>query len=179
MKNLRILPLILSLICLLGCDLIDKIKGLEEFDFDIELIKTVPVSIAVDDPSSVNETFTLDAKSNPDVADNLDKITEYDIWSVYVNFSNYDGEKGIVFEGMIKVGPFTADFTGMNSIIPSDFADNGGLIYLDLNQAALEALNAAMMAGHKLDCSITGTVSGQPVSFIINIYLSGVVYGEA
>ena len=178
MKNLRILPLILSLIFLLGCDLIDQIKGLEEIDFDIELVKTIPVNIDADDPKTVNETFTIDAKSNPDIIDFLDDITEYDIWAIFVNFSNYVGEPGIVFEGTLKVGLFTADFTGMNAIVPSDYADNGGAIYLDLNQDALEAINSALLAGHKLDCSIVGTVSDQPVSFIINIYVEGTVYAE-
>ena len=178
MKNLRILPLFLALIFLFGCDLIDKIKGLEEIDFDIELFKSIPVAVAADDPNTINETFTVDAKTNQDVKDYLDKVTEYDIWNIFVDFTDYVGEKGIVFEGTIKIGPFSADFTGMNAITPSDYADNGGIIYLDLNQTALDAINAALIAGHKLDCSINGTVSDKPVSFTINIYIQGTVYAR-
>ena len=60
MKNLRILPLVLSLLFLFGCDLIDQIKGLEAIDFDIEIVRSVPVDIDEDDPLTINETFTLD-----------------------------------------------------------------------------------------------------------------------
>jgi hypothetical protein len=178
MKKLRILSLVLSLLFLFGCNLIDQIKGLEEIDFDIELVTSVPVDVDEDDPLTINETFTLDATTNKDVADNLNKITEYDVWAVYVTFSNYDGADDIVFSGTLDIGPFTADFTGDNAVTPSIYADNSGALYLDLNTAALELLNAALQAGHKLNCSVEGTVSGQPVSFTINIYLSGTVYAE-
>jgi hypothetical protein len=178
MKNLRILPLILLLLLLFRCDLIDRIKGLEEIDFDIELFKTVPVDVDEDDPLTISKTFTIDAKSNDDVKEYLDKITEYDVWNIFVNFSEYVGEKGIVFEVVFKIGPFTADFTGMNAIVPSDNADTGGIIYLDMNQAALDAINAALLAGHTLECSMNGTVSDKPVSFIVNIYIQGTVYAE-
>jgi len=178
MKNLRILPLILLILFLFRCDLIDKIKGLEEIDFDIELFKAVPVAVSADDPLTVSETFTIDAQSNQDVKDYLNEVSEYDIWNIYVNFSDYIGEQGIVFEGTLMIGPFTADFTGMNAIIPSDYADNGGVIYLDMNQAALDAINAALLAEHKLTCSINGTVSDKPVSFTINFYIEGTVYAE-
>lgn len=178
MKNLRILPLILLLLLLFRCSLIDKIKGLEEIDFDIDLFKAVPISVAADDPNTISETFTIDAKTNQDVKDYLDKVTEYDIWNIYVDFSDYVGEKGIVFEGTIKIGPSTADFTGMNAIVPSDYADTGGILYLDMNQSALDAINAALLAGHTLSCSINGTVSDKPVSFTINVYIMGTVYAE-
>jgi hypothetical protein len=178
MKNLRILPLLLALLFLFGCNLIDKIKGVQEFDFDVELTTSVSVNIDETDPNSVNETFTLDAKSNPDVVDNLDKITEYDIWTITVSFTDYVGEEGISFEGTLNVGSYTADFTGMNAVIPSNYLF-GGEIYLTLDQSDLNALNAELMNGHKLNCSVTGTVSNKPVSFTINFVLFGVIYGEA
>ncbi|MFN2127971.1 MAG: hypothetical protein ACK2TU_08950, partial [Anaerolineales bacterium] len=89
MKNLRLLPFLLFFLFQFHCNLIDEIKGLKEFEFDLDLSKSFPVDISEEDPNTINEVFTLDAKSNPDIADYLNDIEEYDIWSIAITITNY------------------------------------------------------------------------------------------
>ena len=179
MKNLRLLPFLLFFLFQFHCNLIDEIKGLKEFEFDLDLSKSFPVDISEEDPNTINEVFTLDAKSNPDIADYLNDIEEYDIWSIAITITNYEGAENILFSGTLTIGNFVADFTGENALNPYQLATNGGLYYLNLDADDLKLLNSYMLGNHKLEGTLVGSVSDQPVKFTVNVWLVGYVYGEA
>ncbi len=178
MKNLRILPILLLLLLLFRCDLIDEIKGLDEIDFEIELYASRDVNIEEDDPDTINDTFVISATSNPDVAEYINDITEFDIWNIYIKIPFYQGEDGIQFIGKINIGGFEADFTEEPYFVPSNLYNAGSIYYLSLNEANLQALNTKLLNEKKLEGSITGKVSGQPVAFTMDFYIEATVYAE-
>ena len=178
MKNLRILPLVLSLLFLFGCGLIDELKNLQEVDFDIELYASKDVDIGPDDSMEITEQFTIDANSNADVRDYINDIVEYDIWNIYIKIPVYVGEDDILFEGTITLGNYTESFNGQNALNPSVLYHTQGIMYLNLNQAALTSINQTLLSTHKLEGSIIGTVSGKPVAFTLDFYIEGTIYAE-
>ena len=101
------------------CNLIDDLKK-QEFEFELDLNKSFPVDISAEDPNTINETFSLDASSNPDVAAFLKDINEYDIWTIYITITDYEGGEDILFSGTLTIGNFVADFTDENAFNPSD-----------------------------------------------------------
>lgn len=176
MKKLRILPLLMSILLLSGCDLIDKIKGLETFDVDFDACYTIPVNISEQDPSKVvNEQFTINAADNPDLVDYLSNIENWDIYIVYVQVQWISGNQDVSFSGTVNVGSYSEDFT---DIKPFEWAD-GRYIYLDLDEAVLKNLNEDMQKDNKIEGSVTGTVSDQPVNFIIYLCVEAVVEVKA
>ena len=179
MKNLRFLPFFLFFLFQFHCNLIDQIKGLKEFEFELDLSKPFYVDISAEDPNSINEVFVLDASSDPDIAEYLSDINEYDIWTIAFTITDYVGAEDILFSGTLDVGGFVVDLTGENALNPYQMAMAGGLYYLNLENDDLQMLNAVMLGNHKLQGSLVGTVSGQPVKFTINVWLQGYVYGEA
>jgi hypothetical protein len=178
MKNLRILPLLLLLVLLFRCDLIDEIKGLDEIDFEIELYASRDVNIEEDDPDTINDTFVISATSNPDVAEYINDITGFEIWDIYIKIPYYKGEDGIQFIGKVNIGGYDLDFTEEPYFVPSELYNSGGIYYLALNEANLQALNTKLLNEKKLEGSITGKVSGQPVAFTMDFYIDATVYAE-
>ena len=177
MKNLIFLSFLLFFLFQSHCNLIDQLKA-KEFEFELQLDESFYVDIAAEDPNSINEVFVLDASSDPDIADHLKDINEYDIWTITIIITNYEGAEDIKFSGTLQVGSFIADYTGENAIIPYQLATSGGLHYLNLDMDDLEILNAAMLGSHELQGTLVGTVSGQPVKFTVTVHLEGYVYGE-
>jgi hypothetical protein len=178
MKNLRILPLLLLLVLLFRCDLIDEIKGLDEIDFEIELYASRDVNIEEDDPDTINDVFEISATSNADVAEYLNEITAFEIWNIYIKIPFYNGEDGIQFIGKVNIGGYDLDFTQEPYFVPSELYNSGGIYYLALNEANMQALNKKLMDEKKLACSIVGKVSGQPVAFTMDFYIDATVYAE-
>ena len=178
MKNLRILPLLLTFIFLGGCGLIDELQGLQEIDFDIELYASKDVDIGPDDSSEIDEPIIIDGTTNADIAEYINDIVEYDIWNIYIMVPEYKGEDDILFEGTIKIGDYSEDFYGMNALNPSMLYNTQSYLYLSLNQAALTSLNQTLIDTHKLTGSVVGTVSGKPVAFTLDFYIEATVYAE-
>ena len=178
MKSPKILPLLLAILFIYGCGLIDEIRGLQEIDFDIELYASRQVDISEDDPLEVAEYFTVDAKSNTDVADYINDIVEYDIWNIYIMVPYYEGENDILFDGTITIDGFSQSFTGTNAFNPSALYNSQGILYLNLNENALTTINTALINDHSVECSIVGTVSDKPVAFTLDFYIEGTVYAE-
>ena len=178
MKNLRILPLLLTFIFLIGCGLIDQLQDLQEVDFDIELYASKHVDIGPDDSSDINEPINIDANTNTDIRDYINDIVEYDIWNIYIKIPNYVGEDDILFEGTITLGNYSEDFYGQDALNPSALYHSQGIMYMNLNQAALTSINQTLLDTHKLTGSVIGTVSGIPVAFTLDFYIEGTVYAE-
>ena len=178
MKNLRILPLLLLLALLFRCDLIDQIQGLYEIDCEIELYASRDVNIEEDDPDTINDTFVISATSNPDVAEYINDITGFEIWDIYIKIPYYKGEDGIQFIGKVNIGGYDLDFTEEPYFVPSELYNSGGIYYLSLNEANMQALNQKLFDEKKLEGSIIGKVSGQPVAFTMDFYIEATVYAE-
>ncbi len=179
MKNLRILPLVLLLLFLFRCDLIDKIKGIDNFEIPVELIGSIPVSVDADDPDNlVNESFTYNASANRDIADNLDCIDSHSITKIWITVSNYIADSDdIVFNGTVIIEGIDL---GVNTFTPSDHIIPGGqILEVDLSPAAISTLNQKLIDNFGiLSGQVTGSVSDKPISFTINIYIEDTIEGE-
>ena len=173
MKSPRILPFLLSLLFLFGCDLIDKIRNLE-IEIDTEVWKTIPVDITEEDDANINEPFTIDATSDPDIQEYQSKIKSFDVKEIYIRFLNYFDEVNgdITFNGTITIGNV---YINVNEK-PSEYL--GRVMVVTPDQMALDMLNADLNQDNKLEGSIVGTVSGKPVSFTMEIYIEFVAIAE-
>ncbi len=182
MKNLRILPLALLLSLLFRCDLIDEIRGIDDFEIPVELRGSIPVSVEADDPDNlINESFTYDASINPDVADNLEYIDSHSITRIWITVTNYFAESDdIVFDGTVLIEGVSINLSGANAFTPSDHIMPGGeILEVDLNPTAVSTLNQKLKDNEGiLNGQVTGSVSDKPVSFTINIYIEDTISGE-
>jgi hypothetical protein len=182
MKNLRILPLLLFLVLLFRCDLIDEIRGIDDFEIPVELRGSIPVSVEADDPDNlINESFTYNAQTNPDVADNLEYIDSHNITRIWITVSNYVADSDdIVFDGTVLIEGVSINLSGANSFTPSEHVMPGGqILEVDLNPTAVSTLNQKLKDNDGiLSGQVTGSVSDKPVSFTINIYIEDTISGE-
>jgi len=182
MKNLRIIPpfvILLTLVLLLptqfGCDLIDKIKGLETFEVDFDQCIDRTVDIAQDDPDNIHETFTISAEDNYDLVEYLSNIEGWDVIVAYLQVSWINGDPETTFSGTVTLGNYTQTFT---DIKPYEWSD-GRLVYLNLDNAALTALNEDLNNDNKIVGTISGKVSHQPVRFVVYLCIEAVVEVKA
>jgi hypothetical protein len=175
MKNLRILPFLLSLLFLFGCDLIDKIRGLETFEVDFDQCINRPVNISETDPDNIDEIYTISASNNPDLVDYLNDIEGWDVVYAYLQVFNFIGDEETSFSGTVSLGDYVEPFT---DIKPYEWSD-GRMIYLDLDNEALAEINEDLNNDNKVIARITGTVSHQPVSFDVYFCIQAIVEVKA
>ena len=123
MKNLRILPLVLSFLFLFGCDLIDKIKGLETIEIPVVLSTDYPVYISETDPLDFNITDYLTTENNPDLVEYINDVEGYDLISATLVVSMWTlGDESITFSGTATLGPYEESITNVN---PYDYYISG------------------------------------------------------
>jgi hypothetical protein len=169
MKKLRILPLFLSLLCLLGCDLIDKIKGLETIEIAVALSDDYPVHISETDPLDFQFTDYLTTENNPDLVEYINDVENYDLISATLSVSSWTlGDEDITFSGTVTLGPYEESITNLN---PYDYFISGNEYFLQLDNDDLHAINEDLNADNQIKYSIDGVASGKPVQFVITAIL--------
>ena len=169
MKNLRLLPLIFALLFFTGCDLIDKIKGLETFEIAAALNGEYPVHVSETDPLSIDTTFDISSKSHPDIAEYINDVQGYDLITATLMITNWiEGDEDIVFNGSVTLGPVTEIVENLN---PYTFYMDGNAYYLSLDSDDLQQINEDFNADDKISVRVNGTVSDKPIHFIIKLTL--------
>jgi len=182
MKNLRILPplvMVLTLVLLLpsqmGCDLIDKIKGLETFDVDVTVSDYITVDLGENDDTKVFEQVTINPKTHPDLVDYINDISSMELVEAYVTTTQwFNGSQDITFTGTVSLGPVGESYT---DIRPADYL-GGAIMYLNLDQSDLDDINADLNADKEIVAKVDGFVSAVPVSFELKITVVMVVEVE-
>jgi hypothetical protein len=174
MKNLRILPLVLSLLFLFGCDLIDKIKGLETFEIEATISDYWTVDISEEDDTKIFDNRTLTSKSDPEIFDHLSNISGYELVSAYILTTSWNTvETDISFTGTVKLGQVTKSVSNLR---PYDYMTTP--YYLDLTQADLDLISEDLK-DHEIEASIDGFVSDKPVNFVIKVSMDMIVEIES
>lgn len=167
MKNLRILPLFLSLLLIFSCDLIDQIKGLETIEIPIALSTDYPVHISETDPLDFHITDYLTTENNPDLVDFINDVEGYDLISVTLEVTAWTlGDENITFSGTATLGPYEETITNVN---PYDFFISGNKYYLQLDNDDLQAINDDLNADNEIKFSIDGLATDKPIQFVITV----------
>jgi len=177
MKKLRLLPLAIALIAIIGCDLIDKVNDAKTIDIPTEVFRKIPVAVAEDDEGKlVNEPFYILAEDNPDIADYLADVNAITVQRVYLTVEDYLGDPGITFTGSVSME------NGMVNIPLTTFQPSlytgGNSLEVTLNSGALLILNEAMTERWAIQGTVSGTVSDKPVSFTIVVWVEVVAEAE-
>ena len=170
MKKLRLLPLAIALIAIIGCDLIDKVKDASTIPIDAEIFRRIYVNISEnDDDKLVDEPFQILAQDNPDIAEYLADINTIDVNRVYITIEDYQGDPSITFTGSISMVNGRVNIP-LTTVQPSEYTGMK-VLELTLSNASLLILNEAMTENWAISGNISGTVSDKPVSFTIVIWV--------
>jgi hypothetical protein len=160
----------------MGCDLIDKIKGLETFDVDVTISDTIPVDIGEEDDTKVYKSITLTPKTHPDIIDRINDISGMELVRATITTLTYSGDEEISFTGKVSLGSVEKEFTGIQ---PSAY-QYGVEYVLDLTQADLETINDDLNGNDKsITAIVDGYVSGKPVNFVLQLTLDLIVEIES
>ncbi len=162
MKNFRYFILLVIPVYFQSCDL-DKIKTI---DLNGNITKNITVSITDADPTTVSEVFTVDASTNAEMAKHLDKIEKYTIKTIRYMIKNYTGAEGITLDGHVNFGDISVPVTNLDLKAASTAQT---IFDITIDEAALTAISEDLENGNSISGELEGTVSGKPVSFVVEV----------
>ena len=138
-----------------------------EININSSLTEEIPVSATEADQNIAYET-TIDAKSDSDILENLEKIKEYQIESVTFTVTEYNGPDTANLSGTLSVGnsakTFSADIPSLNIKLFADEVYN-----ISLSEEQLDELESILLASNQLKVTFSGSVSEAPLSFTLNV----------
>lgn len=152
-----------------GCDLFDKI---DEIGFSTTLEDEIVVNISTTASDVTFEnTTTLDALTNPDVAEYADKLKGFSVQKVSYTITNYTGASNIVFDGNLefyKTGSVNPLVTLAIENINLSTAASAGTVYeLPLSDSDFTLLNNTLNQDKAIKFIAGGTLTSSPVTFTI------------
>jgi hypothetical protein len=160
-------------ICLvISCFSCNTVDDMTEVTLDTTLSETLQINVT--SIQLMSTTKVLDASTNPDVKDHLDKIKQYEITELKFAIENYDApnEDEIYFNGDIGFSKKTenaASSTCPISNLPiTNFAGNGDF---ELSTCAniLDDISAILTSDDAVKIYMTGSFTKSPVSFDLEV----------
>ncbi|MCG8317926.1 MAG: hypothetical protein MI921_00360 [Cytophagales bacterium] len=161
-KIIKKFGFLVAVFAVLSCD-----DDIAEININSDLTEQIAVSATEANQNIAYET-TIDAKSDSDILENLEKIKEYQIESVTFRVTDYQGPETANLSGALSVGnastTFSADISSLNIKL---FADEDYTI--SLSEEQLDALEKILLDSNQLKINFSGSVSEAPLSFILNV----------
>lgn len=152
-----------------GCSLLEQ-----DIDAEISGSKFVnETTEGVDIPYS--DVIELDATTDQDIRDNLDKIKEWDVTKVSYSLSGFIGEGGTTFSGAVKIGPQSGSGTISTSVSGLDLkalSDSGEIKVLGFSETDLAKVAGWFDKEQVVVVTYEGTLSEGPTSFYLTVYIN-------
>lgn len=163
------LLLALLTITLFSCDKVDEVT---ETDFNVSLIKTLPIV-----GSSTNEmtsTIVLDATADPEILKHADKIKNYEITELLFAIENYqaDSEDEIYFDGSIGFSK-TSENQPSSSCSISDLPITNwagtGNFPISTCDDLINGISTILKSDNAVKIYMIGTYSKAPLTFDLKV----------
>ncbi|MDH4294947.1 MAG: hypothetical protein OEV74_01605 [Cyclobacteriaceae bacterium] len=162
----------------------DTVKGLDDITFNTTLEAAIDVSAegaGTDVP--YEDVIILDAATDPDINEYLNKIKGFTIKSIRYRISSYDGPAGAKFSGSLGFGEaFQSASTVAVSITDFDLelAYNSGQLYdLAFSQTDINTIQGLLLNDKAVNIYLEGTLSETPLYCTVTVYLDVDVTADA
>lgn len=157
--------------------------SLLEHDIDGELTTTLNVSESKSATDVLYQNTTvLDADSDEDIQDNLDKIKDWAVTEVSYSIMGYTGDESGTFSGSIgfsKKSDTSASISvSIANLNLNDVSDDGKKYKLSLSESQLATIAGYLKDDQAVKIYFDGTLSTAPMSFDLKIYESVRVTGK-
>ncbi len=175
MKTPVLLNRTLFCVALISSPLLFQRCSLFEQDIDGELSTTLLVNETTSGTNmSYSEEETIDASSDPDIRDNLDKIKEWTASEILYSIMGFSGTTGTTASGSIGFSRESASSPAVSVSVSgvnlSDVSDNGTKYKLSLTSDQLKTIADILDKDQAIKVYLSGQLSTTPATFNVKIY---------
>ncbi len=160
--------------CLAAFFLFSKCSLLET-DVDGELNSTLSVNESKTDANiQYSNTMVIDADSDEDIADNLDKIKEWSVSQISYSIWSYDGYPTATFTGSLGFSQRSASSPSINVAMSgldlSNLSNDNIKHKLNLSESQLNTIAEYFDKDQAIKVYFNGTLSQGPVYFNLEVF---------
>ena len=134
------------------------------------------VNLPADSDTTYSQSFTFDATSNSEIADNLDQLNGYSLKSLKLSISDYEGGDDVdgSFSFSFKNAAGNTIGDAVSTVTLENLAawsSSGEKTDIPLTQGTIDAVQSELASNNAVTVMITESVTEVPVQFTAHVFL--------